>query len=273
MPTITELHLQRPRGRVALVGAGPGRPDLLTLRAAELLRAADVVFFDNLVAPEVVELAERARRVDVGKIGGGRAASQDVIDLMLRRSASRVPLTVRLKGGDPFVFGRGGEEAAALRGAGIDVEVVPGVSSAIAAAAAAGIPVTHRGVSTHFSVVTCTGAAGAPLDQTWVALARAGGTVVFMMGARRLAEVSTALVAGGVPASRPAAVVSAATTAAQEVVTGTLDDIAVRAAGLPQPATLVVGDVVALRSTLAGVVPAGGTNLSLGVGALAALAG
>jgi len=239
-------------GRVFLVGAGPGDPRLLTLRGAEVLRRADVVVHDRLISPAVLDLAPaRAERIDVGKAPGRPHPDQAAICALLVERARRGQAVVRLKGGDPFVFGRGGEELLACARAGVPVEVVPGVTSAVAAPAAAGIPVTHRGLARSFAVVTATTADGGGPD--WAALARAADTLVVLMGAGRLAEVCRALVAAGRAAEEPAAAVEAATTPAERTVVGTLatlPDLA-RAARLRPPATLVVGAVVALAEETA----------------------
>ena len=185
---------------VALVGAGPGDPDLLTVRAARLLAAAEVVVHDALVGSGVLDLVPpEAELIDVGK-RPGRPVPQELIStllVVLARSGRRV---VRLKGGDPFVFGRGGEEALALLEAGVPFEVVPGVSSAVAAPAAAGIPITHRGVAAAFTVVTGHRRAGEP-DVDWRSLARVGGTVVVLMGVSQRATIAAELIAGGLDPS------------------------------------------------------------------------
>jgi uroporphyrin-III C-methyltransferase len=243
-----------PIGRVFLVGAGPGDPRLLTLRGAEVLRRADVVVHDRLVSPAVLDLAPaRAERIDVGKTPGRPHPDQAAISALLVEHARRGRVVVRLKGGDPFVFGRGGEELLACARAGVPVEVVPGVTAAVAAPAAAGIPLTHRGLARSFAVVTASTADGSEPD--WAALARAADTLVVLMGAARLPEVCRALVAAGRPPDEPAAAVEAATTPAERTVVGTLatlPDLA-RAARLGAPATLVVGAVVALAGEVAGL--------------------
>lgn len=241
-------------GRVYLVGAGPGDPGLITVKGAELLRSADCVVVDRLANPSLVGLVPASCEVvPVGKEPGKPSPGQREISEILIDRAKKGLKVVRLKGGDPFVFGRGGEEALALRAAGVPYEVVPGVTSAVAGPAYAGIPVTHRG--TARSVVFATGSTadqegGGPPD-----FDRLSGvdTVVVFMGARCLVEIVDGLRAGGRPAGTPAAVLARATTADQRVVTGTLGDIAVRAheAGIENPALLVVGDVVALRDKLA----------------------
>jgi uroporphyrin-III C-methyltransferase/precorrin-2 dehydrogenase/sirohydrochlorin ferrochelatase len=237
-------------GVVYLVGAGPGDAGLITVRGLELLRSADAVVHDRLVGPELL-LAVRpdARLIAVGKCGHGDFTSQREIEAILVREARAGRRVVRLKGGDPFVFGRGAEEVAALRGAGIPVEVVPGITSAIAAPAAAGIPVTTRGLSSGFAVVTghvsADGDEEAALD--WGALARIP-TLVVLMGLRALPRIAARLRAHGLDADTPAAVISRGTQPDQRVVVGTLATIAERAAAarLEQPATLVVGRVVSL---------------------------
>ena len=241
---------------VAIVGAGPGDPELLTLKAARRIAEADVVLYDHLVDPSVPALARsEAQLICVGKWPGGPRTEQDEIHRLLLLHAKTGKRVVRLKGGDPFVFGRGGEEVLFLAAHGIATEIIPGVSSAIAAPSAAGIPVTHRGVATHFSVVT--GSDSTPsetLAATWTRLAAAGGTVVFMMGLRPLPAIVAAVRAAGRPDDTPVAAIENATTHRQRTVIGTLADIVARvdAAELVSPATIVVGDVVALaRDSLA----------------------
>ena len=232
---------------VALVGAGPGDPGLLTRRGAELLAAAEVVIHDRLIAPELLDLAPPgAERIDVGK-GPGQSGRQARINELLvahGRSGRRV---VRLKGGDPFVFGRGGEEAEALRRAGVEVEVVPGVSSAFAAPAAAGIPVTHRAVSTSVTVVT--GHEGDPSlpGVDWDTLGRLDGTLVILMGMGARAAIAARLLAAGQDGSTPVAVVHWGTTERQRVVRTDVAHLA--EVDLPAPAAIVVGAVAALDVT------------------------
>ncbi len=231
---------------VYLVGAGPGDPGLLTRRGEQLLRAADVVVYDRLVSPALLALApDSAERIDVGKAPGRAAMRQDEVNAVLVACGRAGKAVVRLKGGDPFVFGRGGEEAGALATAGIPFEVVPGVTSAIAAPAYAGIPVTHRGVSTHFTVVTGheDPAKDGP-DTDWDALARAGGTLVILMGAGRLAEITKALIAGGRDADTPVAAVRWGTLTRQRTTRATLATIA--DLGVEPPSAIVVGDVARL---------------------------
>jgi uroporphyrinogen III methyltransferase / synthase len=240
-------------GRVVLVGGGPGDPGLLTLRAAEALGEADVVLFDRLAPAEALAHArEGAELVDVGKIGGGPQVPQEETTALLVRRAAEGNVVVRLKGGDPFVFGRGGEEAQACAAAGIPFEVVPGVTAGVAAPAWAGIPVTHRGLAGGVAFVTgftqCS-------ELDWDALARFPGTLVFYMGVRTLPQIAERLVAGGRPADEPAAVVQEGTLPGQRVVQAPLRELPARVseAGLRAPAVTVVGPVAALRSELAWV--------------------
>jgi uroporphyrin-III C-methyltransferase len=241
--------MNRPCGTVHLVGAGPGDPGLLTLRAAELLRRADVVVHDRLVHPGVVRLARRGARIlFVGKEGGGAHVAQEEIHRILIAQARLGREVVRLKGGDPFVFGRGGEEALALQAAGIPFDVVPGVTSGVGAPAAAGIPLTHRGLSASVTFATGHRAAGSP---DWAHLARAE-TLVLFMGCQQLEETTDALIGAGRAPGAPAAVIESGTWEDQRVVEGTLADIAglARAAVLGSPSLLVVGEVVRLRAEL-----------------------
>ena len=232
---------------VALVGAGPGDPGLLTLRGAELLGAAEVVVYDRLIATELLDLAPTgAELIDVGKGPGQSGRQSDINDLLVAhgRAGRRV---VRLKGGDPFVFGRGGEEAEVLRRAGVDVEVVPGVTSAFAAPAAAGIPVTHRTASTSVTVVT--GHAGDPAlpGVDWDLLGQLEGTLVILMGMAARAAIAERLLAAGRSRDTPVAVVHWGTTTRQQVVRTTLDGLA--AVELPAPSVIVVGTVAGLDMT------------------------
>ncbi len=231
---------------VYLVGAGPGDPGLFTRRGAELLARADVVVHDRLGTAALLPLArEGATLVDVGKAPGRAAMSQDDINATLVEHGRQGGCVVRLKGGDPFVFGRGGEEAEALRAAGIDFEVVPGVTSAIAAPAYAGIPVTHRGLSTHVTIVTGhEDPAKGRTDVDWEALARAGGTLVILMGAGHIADIAARLQAGGLAADTPVAAVRWGTTALHRSTRTTLGNVAT--ANLEAPSAIVVGAVAAL---------------------------
>jgi uroporphyrinogen III methyltransferase/synthase len=231
---------------VYLVGAGPGDPGLLTVRGAELLPRADVVVYDRLASPALLELVRaEAELVDVGKAPGRVAMTQEQInELLVDRGRAGLEV-VRLKGGDPFVFGRGGEEAEACRDAGVVFEVVPGITSAIAAPAYAGIPVTHRGLSTSVTVVTGhEDPTKETTDTDWEALARAGGTLVVLMGAGRVSEIVKALIAGGRDAATPVAAVRWGTRPEQRTVRATLETI--DQLGVEAPSAIVVGAVAGL---------------------------
>jgi uroporphyrin-III C-methyltransferase len=262
---------------VYLVGAGPGDPGLLTVRGHNLLAGADVVLYDGLVDARVLALVSpRATLVDVGKTypgshpargdgdgdgdgdgqrGGHGGPSQAEIEALLVAYGRRGGQVVRLKGGDPFVFGRGGEEALALAAAGIAFEVVPGVSAAVAVPAYAGIPVTHRGLAASVAVITGHEAAGSAAGHArvdWAALATAADTLVILMGVGRLADIVPRLLAAGRAPQTPAAVVERGTTPAQRVVSGGLVDLPAlaAAAGVRSPAVVVVGDVARLHERL-----------------------
>lgn len=238
-------------GKVYLIGAGPGDPGLITVRGLAYLRSADVVVHDRLVQTALLDQAQpHAERIDVGKAPERHAVPQSEINALLIERARRGQVVARLKGGDPFVFGRGGEEALALAEAGVRFEVVPGVSSAVAVPAYAGIPVTHRGAASSFAVVTGHSCEPHSADIDWAALSRID-TLVVLMGLRRLPEISKQLIAAGRAPETPAAVIAQGTTDAQVTVQGTLADIAERAQGLQPPATLVVGEVVRLRERIA----------------------
>ncbi len=242
-------------GIVYLVGAGPGDPELLTLKAARLLRSADVVVYDRLVHPAILDEASgNAELVFVGKGPGCHTLPQEEINALLVAHALNGRRVVRLKGGDPFVFGRGGEEAEALVEAGIPFEIVPGVTSAVAVPAYAGIPVTHRGHAPLVTIVTGhEGGNRAAPAVDWAALARLGGTLVIMMGVAALPRLTRRLLDGGLPPETPAVAIERGTVPGQRVVTGTVADIAERAAaaGLGAPAITVIGAVAGLRETLA----------------------
>lgn len=239
-------------GRVVLVGAGPGDPELITLRGLRWLRRAEVVVHDHLVSAALLEEAPpTALRIFAGKSPSRHCLPQSAINALLVQHAVAGRLVVRLKGGDPFVFGRGGEEGLACVAAGIPIEVVPGISSAVAVPAAAGIPVTYRGLASSFAVVTGHEDPSKPGGRVqWERLAGAVDTLVVLMGVAALPEITRHLVVAGRDPATPAAVISCGTTRAQEVVTGTLADIASRAASLAAPATVVIGDVVRLRECM-----------------------
>ncbi|MGH9135663.1 MAG: uroporphyrinogen-III C-methyltransferase [Acidimicrobiales bacterium] len=229
---------------VYLVGAGPGDPDLLTVRAARLLAGADVVVHDALVGDGVLALINPdAEIIDVGK-RPGRPVPQELISTLLVTLAASRRRVVRLKGGDPFVFGRGGEEAQALLEAGVPFEVVPGVTSAVAAPAAAGVPVTHRGVSAAVTVVTGHRRTGEE-DVDWRSLARVGGTIVVLMGVSQRGHIASELIAGGLAPHTPVAAVRSATTQDQVTVRCRLDELAANA--VDSPAVIVIGPVAAFE--------------------------
>jgi uroporphyrinogen III methyltransferase/synthase len=241
---------------VILVGAGPGAPDLITLRGAAALREADAVVYDSLAAPELLDLAPpEALRIDVGKRGhdAPTVPQEETTDLLLRL-AGEGKTVVRLKGGDPYVFGRGGEEGTACAEAGVDFEVVPGVSSIFGALAYAGIPITDRRHAASFAVVTGHKDPTKVSSETrWELLGEAADTLLVLMGMRNLDEISARLIAGGRSPSTPAAVVMDGTLASQRVIEAPLGELAERAeqAGMRAPAVVVVGDVVRLRESLA----------------------
>ncbi|MGH2594528.1 MAG: uroporphyrinogen-III C-methyltransferase, partial [Actinomycetota bacterium] len=250
-------------GIVYLVGAGPGDPKLITVRGTEVLGLADVVVYDRLASPKLLDLAPvNAERIYAGKEPGRPAMRQPDIDALLVERALRGQTVVRLKGGDPFVFGRGGEEALACAKAGVAFEVVPGVTSAIAAPALAGIPVTHRGKAQSFAVVTGSTAHGEEVDLARVATAT--DTLVVLMAAGKLAETCAELIVSGRPAIEPAAIIQWAATPEQRTVVGTLEDLPAlaTAVSIGPPATLVVGAVAALATELSSM----GTDRRVPVG-------
>ena len=246
--------VQKKKGRVYLVGAGTGDPGLMTLRGKELLEQADCLVYDALVAPAFLSwLKPDCAKVYVGKRAGNHALPQEEINQLLVDCADKYACTVRLKGGDPFVFGRGGEECLALHAAGVDFEVVPGISSAIAGPAGAGIPVTHRGVCTQFTVFTGHEGAGKRTSQLDIGgIAAAQGTKVMLMGMSCLRDTLDALMESGQPGDTPAAVVQWAATARQQHVCATVATLAdaAEAAGLAAPSVVVIGDVVNLSPAL-----------------------
>ena len=239
-----------PPGTVTLVGAGPGDPRLLTVAAVEALRAADIVLYDALLAPGALDYCPAAELTSVGKRAGSHSMSQDEINELLVAKAREGKRVVRLKGGDPFVFGRGGEEALACRAAGVPFEVVPGVTSAVAVPAYAGIPVTQRGMARSVAVVTGAESTGIA-HHDWEALARID-TLVVLMGAGALPELSARLIAAGRAPVTPAASISNGTLPSQRTVVATLETIATRVAveTLPTPLLTVIGDVAALANEL-----------------------
>lgn len=248
------VHEQSSYGKVYLVGAGPGDPELITVKGLRCLRMADVVVYDHLVNLSLLdEVPSEAKRVFVGKRTGCHSVKQEEIDDLLIHYAQQGCLVVRLKGGDPFVFGRGGEEALALAQAGIPFEVVPGVSSAIAVPAYAGIPVTHRDYASSVTIVTGHGRhPHASTDVNWESLAKVGGTLVILMGVETLAHITQQLLEAGLPADTPAAVIQQGTVPQQRIIIDTVVNIAecARRANITSPAITVIGAVVALSDSL-----------------------
>lgn len=239
-------------GKVFLIGAGPGDPELLTLKAVRALGAADAVLVDDLVNREVLQFVQpKARVVEVGKRGGCRSTPQAFIEKLMVCLARRGHVVARLKGGDPLVFGRGGEELAALRRAGIEAEVISGITAGIGAAATLGIPVTHRDCARGVTFVTGHARSGASTN--WEALARSGTTLVIYMGMARLAEITQSLLRAGMPAHTPAAVIEHGTLPSQRSVIATLETLPRAAArhDLGSPAVVVIGEVVAYAQVAA----------------------
>jgi uroporphyrin-III C-methyltransferase len=236
----------KPAGKVYLVGAGPGDPELLTLKAVRALARADVIMIDDLVDRRVLEFAPAARVIEVGKRGGCKSTPQKFIERLMVRLASRGSVIARVKGGDPFVFGRGGEEAQALARAGVACEVIPGITAGIGVPAALGIPVTHRGLARGVTFVTAHTREGSGPD--WAALAHTDTTLVIYMGMQRVGEIAVELQAAGMPATTPAAVIQNGTLQSQRQVIATLATLpdAARAAALGSPALIIIGAVVGL---------------------------
>lgn len=243
------------KGVVYLVGGGPGDPGLITVKGLHCLRRADVVLYDRLIAPELLyEVPLHAELIDVGKEPAQQRYPQSAITALLIEKARGGKIVVRLKGGDPFVFGRGGEECEALVQAGISFEVVPGVSSALAVPAYAGMPVTYRDVARSFTVIT-----GHTADETaidYAALPRQG-TLIGLMCVQHLAEITRQLIAHGFAADLPAAVIYRGTTPEQVIISGTLQDIAAKAQPLQPPAIFIAGEVVKFHPTLNWYEPTG----------------
>jgi uroporphyrin-III C-methyltransferase len=241
----------KPRGRATLVGAGPGDPELLTLRAVRALKSADIVLYDALVEPSIVELARRdARRIDVGKRCGRHAMSQAAINRLILDHARAGAHVVRLKGGDPLIFGRGGEEIDALRSAGLRVDVVPGVTAACAAAARLGIPLTHRDMARSLHFITGHGRGGALPDLDWGLLARGTGTIAAYMASRTLAGVAARLVEAGLSPATPAVAVENASRPQQRHLCGTIGELPARLAdeGFTGPTLVLIGAVAAMAA-------------------------
>ncbi len=246
-------HFTARQGTVYLVGAGPGDPGLLTVKARDLLSSCDVVIYDYLVNPEILGYVPTStERIYVGKVGGGRQTPQDQINTLLIAHALAGKRVVRLKGGDPFLFGRGGEEAEALKAAGVFFEIVPGISSALAVPAYAGIPLTHRGLSSSVAVVTGARSGTGIHERDAFRNLAAADTIVVLMGLSHLHEIAHDLTTAGRSVETPAAVIRWGTYDGQQTVTGTLGTIAVEAkrAGVRAPAVIIVGEVVRLRERL-----------------------
>ena len=255
-----------PVGKVWLVGAGPGDPGLLTCKGREVLQNATVVVYDRLAGDGVLALMPPdARCIDVGKSGGNHPVPQSGIEEILVREALAGESVVRLKGGDPFLFGRGGEEVEALLAHGLPFEVVPGVTSAIAAPECAGIPATHRGLANSLHVITAHTKEGGIAEQDYAALARLGGTLVFLMGVSAIPEICERLCANGFSPDTPMAAVEWGTTAHQRALSGSLSDFAQKAAdfGLHSPSVIIVGDVAKLaeRFSWRGSLPLSGKKV------------
>ena len=252
-----------PPGRVALVGAGPGDPELLTIKASRLLAAAEVVFADRLVGKGVMELISSAAQVvPVGKSKGEHSVPQDEIHLRLIEAARSGKRVVRLKGGDPFFFGRGGEEVEALRAAGIEVEVVPGISAALGVAAGTQIPLTHRDMAQSVTFVTGHAALGKEPDLDWTALARPNQTVVVFVGVGTADMIAARLIAAGRDPATPVAIVENGTRENEIRAFSALGNVAgaIQAAGIQGPALLVIGEVVALAQRERGAMDKSGAS-------------
>lgn len=245
--------VSRTASKVYLVGAGPGDPELLTVKALNALKAADVVVYDRLVSDQILDMIEPgAARIFVGKAASNHHLPQEDINALLVTLAESGHTVVRLKGGDPFIFGRGSEEAEYLSHHGIRFEMVPGVTAASGISAALGIPLTHRGLSTGLRFVTGHARDGAELDLNWKSLADEQTTLVFYMGLANLPEISANLMAEGLPGCTPAAAISKGTTSDQRQCIGTLDSLSdlVGELDLPAPVLIVVGKVVGMADRL-----------------------
>lgn len=237
--------------KVYLTGAGPGDIELLTIKALRVIQEADVVIYDNLANPDILkEAKDGCQFVYVGKEAGNHIMPQDEINKVIYENALKCEIVVRLKGGDPFVFGRGGEEGIFLHEKGIYFEVIPGISSSIAVPAYAGIPVTHRGVSVSFRVVTGHESSAKKESQIPWESFKCDETLIFLMGLHNLENISKKLIETGQTKDHPCAVISKGTTSEQKVVVGTLSDIVEKSKDLPRPALIIVGEVVRLREQL-----------------------
>ena len=238
-------------GKVYLTGAGPGDFELLTIKALRVIQEADIIIYDRLANPDILkEAKENVELIYVGKAKGSHSVPQDEINEILYKSALKYENVVRLKGGDNFVFGRGGEEGIYLYDRGITFEVIPGITSSIAVPAYAGIPVTHRGITTSFRVVTGHESPNKEVSQIDWNSFTTNETVVFLMGFHNLGKITNNLMKIGKPKDYPCAVISKGTTKDQKVVVGTLNDIVEKSKGLETPALIIVGEVVNLRKKL-----------------------
>ncbi len=236
--------------KVHLIGAGPGDIDLLTLKAHKLIKEAEVIVFDRLANPEILEEAPACCKfIDVGKTDGHHPVKQDEINEILYTLTEQYDNIVRLKGGDPFVFGRGGEEALYLKERGIKFDIVPGISSSVAVPAYAGIPITQRGVTSSFRVITGHECKKCKSQIDWESF-KSDETLIFLMGLHNIRKIVKNLINIGKEITLPIAVISKGTTSSQEVVVGTLENIVKKSKGLPTPALIVVGNVVNLREKL-----------------------
>lgn len=239
------------QGKVYLVGAGPGDPELITMKGAEALRKADVIVYDRLANPELLDYTpEKSEHIYVGKTPGKPSVSQEQINAILATKAKDAKVVVRLKGGDPFVFGRGGEECEALKAHNVIYEIIPGISSALSAPLFAGIPVTHRKVARSFTVVTGHTITGTDAFENWEHLAYAD-TLIILMGVKNLSKISDLLIGLGKDAGTPVAVIEKATYTDQKTVVATLEDIAEKASHSSPPATIVIGELASLANDLA----------------------
>ncbi|AIQ12802.1 uroporphyrinogen-III C-methyltransferase [Paenibacillus durus] len=240
-------------GSISIVGAGPGDPELITIKAVRRIREADVVLYDRLVSEELLDYARQgARLIYCGKAPGQHSMSQEQIEHVMIHQARQGHKVVRLKGGDPFVFGRGGEEALAAAEAGIPWEVIPGVTSAVGAAASAGIPLTHRGVAASFAVVTGSRCGDHETPVDWGHLARGVDTIAVYMGVGRLGQICEELLRHGKESSTPVALIENGTTSRQRTVIGTLDNIEQLASAfrIGNPAMIIIGEVVKVKEQL-----------------------
>ncbi|MDP2087458.1 MAG: uroporphyrinogen-III C-methyltransferase [Gemmobacter sp.] len=254
------------KGHVSLVGAGPGDPELLTCKALRCITTADVVVFDRLVSPEILALIPAGvRRIDVGKLPKCHLVPQEAINALLVELASAALRVTRLKGGDPLIFGRGSEEAAHLRAAGISVDYVPGITAAQGMAASTGVPLTHRGLATGVRYVTGHRARDGALDLDWASLASGDTTLVVYMGVANIGEIATRLMAHGMPETLPVLAVASVTTPRERRLVSSLAEVAgdVACAGLDAPVLFVIGHVVSLHPQM----PLPGPVASAGVAA------